>query len=344
VAMSPDEVRSAAAAMMPDVKTELAALVSHASVAFPGLPSGPMDAMGAAAIDLLTRWGFTGVEFLPIPGGYPAIWAEMPGPAGAPTVLLYGHYDVQPAPPEQGWKTDPWTMTEGDDGRWYGRGAADDKSGIMIHAGMMKVFGGKPPVSIKLCLEGEEETLSHLDEFVEKNPERFKADVMVIADMGNLAVGEPVLTSSLRGDVACTVTVSTIHHALHSGVFGGPAPDALVTLIRTLAPLWDDGGNTIVPDLLHFDWDGAQFPEELYREQAGMLTGVDVIGDGTVSTRLWSKPNVTVIGLDAPATDHASNVLIPSAKARLSMRIAPRSSCATSKSTYRGTRWPGSRR
>jgi acetylornithine deacetylase/succinyl-diaminopimelate desuccinylase-like protein len=321
--MSPDEVRSAAAAIMPDVKTELAALVGHASVAFPGLPSEPVDAMGKAAIDLLTRWGFTGVESLPIPGGYPAIWAEMPGPAGAPTVLLYGHYDVQPAPPEQGWKTDPWTMTEGEDGRWYGRGAADDKSGIMIHAGMMRLFGGKPPVSIKLCLEGEEETLSHLDEFVEKNPERFRADVMVIADMGNLAVGEPVLTTTLRGDVACTVTIDTIDHALHSGVFGGPAPDALVTLIRTLAPLWDDGGNTVVPDLLHYDWDGAQFPEDLYREQAAMLPGVDVIGDGTVSTKLWSKPNVTVIGLDAPATDHASNALIPTAKARLSMRIAP---------------------
>jgi acetylornithine deacetylase/succinyl-diaminopimelate desuccinylase-like protein len=321
--MSPDEVRSAAAAIMPEVKSELATLVGHASVAFPGFPSAPVDAMGKAAKDLLTRWGFGDVELLPIPGGYPAIWAEMPAPEGAPTVLLYGHYDVQPAPLEQGWKTDPWTMTDGADGRWYGRGAADDKSGIMIHAGMMRVFGGKPPVGIKLCLEGEEETLSHLDEFVENNPDRFRADVMVIADMGNLAVGEPVLTTSLRGDVACTVTISTIDHALHSGVFGGPAPDALVTLIRTLAPLWDGDGNTVVPDLLHYEWDGAQFPEDLYREQAAMLPGVDVIGDGTVSTKLWSKPNVTVIGLDAPATDHASNVLIPSAKARLSMRVAP---------------------
>lgn len=321
--LTPDQVRQAAEEMMPDVKTELAKLVGHASVAFPGFPSGPVDDMAKGAMDLLTRWGFSGVELMEIPGGYPAIWAEMPGPDGIPTVLLYGHYDVQPAPPEQGWKTDPWTMTVGDDGRWYGRGAADDKSGIMIHAGMMRIFDGKPPVGIKLVLEGEEETLSHLDEFVEKNPDRFKADVMVIADMGNLAVGEPVLTTTLRGDVACTVTVRTIDHALHSGIFGGPAPDALVTLIRTLAPLWDDDGNTVVPDLEMYEWTGAQMPEDLYREQAGMLTGVDVIGEGTVSTKLWSKPNVTVIGLDAPATDHASNVLIPSAKARLSMRIAP---------------------
>ena len=321
--LNTEQVRSTVAAMMPDVKTELSTLVSHGSIAFPGFPSEPVDAMAAAAIDLLTRWGYQGVELLPIPGGYPAIWAEMPGPAGSPTVLLYGHYDVQPAPPEQGWKTDPWTLTEGADGRWYGRGAADDKSGIMIHAGMMRVFGGKPPVTIKLVLEGEEETLSHLDDFVADNPDRFKADVMVIADMGNLAVGQPVLTSTLRGDVACTVEIKTIDHALHSGIFGGPAPDALVTLIRTLAPLWDDDCNTAVPGLLGFDWPGAQFPEDLYREQAGMLPGVEVVGAGTVATKLWSKPNVTVIGLDAPATDHASNVLIPCAKARLSMRIAP---------------------
>lgn len=321
--LSTEEVRSTVTAMLPDVKTELATLVSHGSIAFPGFPEKPVHDMAAATMDLLSRWGYQDVQLLDIPGGYPAIWAEMPGPAGSPTVLLYGHYDVQPAPPEQGWKTDPWTLTEGADGRWYGRGAADDKSGIMIHAGMMRVFSGKPPVSIKLVLEGEEETLSHLDEFVEKNPERFKADVMVIADMGNLAVGEPVLTSTLRGDVACTVEIRTIDHALHSGVFGGPAPDALVTLIRTLAPLWDDQCNTVVPGLLEYEWPGAQFPEDLYREQAAMLPGVDIVGTGTVATKLWSKPNVTVIGLDAPATDHASNVLIPSAKARLSMRIAP---------------------
>ena len=318
-----DEVRSTVAAMMPDVKNELATLVSHGSVAFPGFPSEPVDEMAAAATDLLCRWGYHGVRLLDIPGGYPAVWADMPGPAGTPTVLLYGHYDVQPAPPEHGWKTDPWMLTEGSDGRWYGRGTADDKSGIMIHAGMMRVFGGKPPVGIKLVLEGEEETLSHLDDFVADNPERFKADVMVIADMGNLAVGQPVLTSTLRGDVACTVEIKTIDHSLHSGIFGGPAPDALVTLIRTLAPLWDEEGNTVVPGLLSYDWPGAQFPVDLYREQSGMLPGVDIVGTGTVATKLWSKPNVTVIGLDAPATDDANNVLIPRAKARLSMRIAP---------------------
>jgi acetylornithine deacetylase/succinyl-diaminopimelate desuccinylase-like protein len=321
---SPEHIKQQAAAMMPEIMDDLGKLVAHASVAFPGFPPEPVHAMAAETIEMLKRYGFATAELLPIPGGYPAIWAEIPAPPGAPTLLLYGHYDVQPAPAaEQGWKTDPWTLTKGADGRYYGRGAADDKSGIAIIAGSLRIFDGKPPVGIKLCLEGEEETLSHLDEFVEANPERFKADAMIIADMGNLTVGDPALNVALRGDVACTVEIQTIDHALHSGVFGGPAPDALVTLIRLLATLWDDDGNTIVPGLTSFTWDGVQFPEELYREQAGMLPGVDIIGSGSVATKLWSKPNVTVIGLDAPATDHASNILIPKAKARLSMRIAP---------------------
>jgi len=322
--LSPEQASTAAKDLIPKVMEDLGVLVSHASVAFPGFPSDPVHAMADATMKMLTEYGFTGVKLLDIPGGYPAIWAEMPAPEGAPTVLLYGHYDVQPAPAkEQGWKTDPWTLTKGDDGRYYGRGAADDKSGIMIHAGAMKLLEGNPGVGIKLVLEGEEETLSHLDEFVEKNPELFQADVMVIADMGNMQPGKPVLTTNLRGDVACTIEVSTLDHAVHSGLFGGPAPDAMVALIKTLATLWDDKGNTLVEGLTSFEWPGAQFPEDMFKQQSGMLDGVEVIGTGTVATKLWGKPNVTVIGMDMPATDHASNILIPSVKARLSMRVAP---------------------
>ncbi len=221
------------------------------------------------------------------------------------------------------WTADPWTLTRGENGRLYGRGAADNKSSVAIHAGMMRVFGGRPPVGIKLVIEGEEETLSHLDEFVERNPELFRADVMIVADMGNLVAGEPALTTTCRGDVACTLEVRTLDHAVHSGLFGGPAPDALIALIQILASLHDGRGNTLVPGLHSYDWQGAEFPESLYRMQSGMLPGVDLVGDGSVATRVWSKPNVTVIGLDAPPTDHAMNALVPRAKARLSMRIAP---------------------
>jgi len=254
--------------------------------------------------------------------GYPTVYADVPGPEGAPTVLLYAHYDVQPAPMEQGWESDPWTLTE-KDGRLFGRGAADDKSGILIHYLTARLFDGRFPVGLKLVIEGEEETLSHLEAFVEKNPGLFKADVMVIADMGNIEAGEPVLTRSLRGHVQCIVETKTVDHPIHSGVFGGAAPDALVALIRILDGLWDERGNTIVPDLHHFTWDGAPYPEETFRRLAGMLDGVEIIGDGDVATKLWSKPNVTVIGLDAPSVAEAGNVLLPSARAKVAMRVAP---------------------
>ncbi len=309
---------------MPDVIDDLTRLVSHASVAFQGFAPEPVHATAQETARVLRDYGFESVTLLEIPGGYPGVWAEVPAPEGAPTVLLYAHYDVQPASAdEQGWRSEPWTLTKRDDGRYYGRGAADNKSGIMIHAGMMRVFGGKPPVGVKLIIEGEEEALSQLESFVESNPDLFRADVMIVADMGNISVGEPVLTTTLRGDVACTVEVRTLDHALHSGVFGGPAPDALIALIQILASLHDGRGNTLVPGLRSYEWTGAEFPEDLYRTQSGMLSSVDIIGDGSVATKLWSKPNVTVIGLDAPPTKHASNALIPSAKARLSMRIAP---------------------
>jgi acetylornithine deacetylase/succinyl-diaminopimelate desuccinylase-like protein len=322
--MNAEQAHSEVRSMMLHTMKELATLVSHPSVAFPGFVSEPLQAMADETMRVLREAGFEGVTLLDIPGGYPAVWAEVPAPEGAPTVLLYGHYDVQPADAEgQGWESDPWELTLREDGRYYGRGAADNKSSIVIHAGMMRLFGGKPPVGIKLLIEGEEETLSHLEDFVEEHPEFFRADAMVIADMGNIAVGRPVLTTSTRGDVACTIEVRTVDHSLHSGIFGGPAPDALVALVRILASLHDEHGNVRVPGLRSYEWQGADFPEDLFRSESGTLPGVELVGDGSLASRLWSKPSITVIGLDAPPTDNAINALVPSAKARLSMRIAP---------------------
>ena len=321
--MTPDRLRAKVRDTMPETMADLARLVSHPSVAFPGWPAEPVLAAAQEAVGVLKRAGLADARMVHVPGGHPAVWASSPAPRGAPTVLLYAHYDVQPAPPEQGWTTDPWTLTEREDGRLYGRGAADNKSGIVIHAGALRAFEGRIPVGVKVVLEGEEETVSHLEAFVEADPELFAADLVLVADMGDLVAGEPVLTTTLRGDVHCTVEVRTIESALHSGLFGGPAPDALVALIKLLSSLWDDRGNTLVPGLRSYEWAGAEMAEELYRHQAGMRPGVEIIGDGSVSTRLWSAPNVTVTGLDAPRTVDAANVLIPSAKAHLSMRIAP---------------------
>ena len=206
----------------------------------------------------------------------------------------------------------------------YGRGAADDKSGVAIHAGTLRVFDGQPPVGVKVILEGEEETLSHLEAFVDKHPERFKADVMIIADMGNIVAGDPVLTTMLRGHCQCIVEVQTIDHPLHSGVFGGPAPDAFVALIRLLNSLWDGNGNTEIPGCITSTGPVPSTPRTCSARWPAMLDGVDIIGDGSVGTKLWSKPNATVIGIDGiPCIADAGNVLLPKASAKVALRIAP---------------------
>ena len=322
--MDVSQVKESVRAIMPEIMDELGTLVSQPSCAFPGFPAEPVHAARAQVMKMFENAGLAVEELDLEGGGYPAVWGEIPAPEGAPTVLLYGHYDVQPAPMDQGWVTDPWTPTMKDDGRMYGRGAADDKSGPAIHAGTLRVFGGKPPVGIKVIIEGEEETLSQLEAFVEKHPERFKADCMIIADMGNIECGLPVLTTMLRGHCQCIVEVRTIDHPLHSGVFGGPVPDAFVALIRLLNKLWDDRGNTLVPGLERFDWPGADYPEPLVREMAGVLPGVEINGDASIGSMLWSQPNATVIGIDGvPCIADAGNVLLPVARAKVALRIAP---------------------
>ena len=228
--MTTDEVKAKAKQMMPQAMEDLRAFVANASVAFPGFPSEPVHGMANTVRDLFTQIGVPNVQLMDLGAGYPTVYADVPGPAGSPTVMLYGHYDVQPAPMEQGWESDPWTLTE-KDGRFYGRGAADDKSGVLIHLLTMRLFNGQLPVGLKLVIEGEEETLSHLEAFVEAHPDLFQADVMVIADMGNVQAGDPAVTATLRGHVQCLVETRTVDHPLHSGVFGGAAPDALVALI-----------------------------------------------------------------------------------------------------------------
>jgi acetylornithine deacetylase/succinyl-diaminopimelate desuccinylase-like protein len=307
---------------LPGVIGDLKELIAVPSVAFPGYPSEPVHRMAAATADLLRRYGLSNARLLEIPGGYPAVTGDIPAPPGGPTVLLYAHYDVQPARREDGWETDPWTPVIRD-GRLYGRGAADNKSGIATIAATIRALSGRYPVGITVIIEGEEETASHLVAFAEAHPELFLCDLFIITDMGKMVPGEPVLSTTLRGEVSCVVTVRTLDHAVHSGEFGGPAPDALVTLIRILATLHDEHGDVAVAGLHSYPWSGAEFSEDLYRRLSGLIDGVDTIGTGTISSRLWSKPSVTVIGIDAPAVRDASNILIPQARARISLRIAP---------------------
>ncbi|MFE4196693.1 M20/M25/M40 family metallo-hydrolase [Paenarthrobacter sp. NPDC056912] len=318
-----DQITAAAAAIMPKVLERHAELVRIPSVAFPGFDPVPVHRMGQAVVDLFKEAGAEDVELLDVPGGYPCVYADLPGPDGTPTVLLYAHYDVQPAPAEQGWDTDPFEPTTKENGRIYGRGSADDKSGLAIHFGTLLLLADRLPCHLKLLIEGEEETISHLEDFVEANPERFACDVAVIADMGPQSVGRPTLTTALRGDVACTVTVRTLGSPVHSGLFGGAAPDAMTAMIRILDGLHDENGDTVIKGVDAGTWPGAGMDADVYHSASTILEGVDYLGTGSLSDRIWAKPSVTVLGMDLPNTAEASNVLLPSVKAKLSMRVIP---------------------
>ena len=321
--MDHQHIAAKASALMPDVLSDLETLVAIPSVAFPGHPAEPVHAMAAETLALFRAVGFENAELMDVPSGYPPIYGEIAGPPGAPTVLLYAHYDVQPAPPEQGWSSDPWTPTRKEDGRIYGRGAADDKGGIAAHLGTLRVFDGKPPCTVKLLLEGMEETESNLEAFVEAHPDLVQCDVFLVCDMGNLEAGEPVLTTALRGDVACVVTVKTLEHPLHSGVHGGPAPDAMMALARLLATLQDENGDVAIEGVSSGEWTGADLTEGAFRAGADLLDGVQLTGTGSIGTRLWSRPSISAIGLDMTTIAGSSNVLIPQARAKISMRIVP---------------------
>src|SRR5690606_34358374 len=256
-------------------------------------------------------------------GGQPAVIAEFPAPAGAPTVCLSAHHDVQPEGDPALWTTPPFQATERD-GRLYGRGTADDKGGLAAHLAVLRAFDGRPPVGVKLFVEGEEEVGSpSLAKLLAENTADLASDVFVIADSANWAVGRPALTTTLRGLADCVVEVRTLDHAIHSGVFGGAAPDALTALCRLLATLHDDRGDVAVPGLVTGEGPDLVYPEERFRAEAGLLDGVRELGSGPIAQRLWAKPAIAVIALDATPVAKASNTLHSVARAQISMRLAP---------------------
>jgi cysteinylglycine-S-conjugate dipeptidase len=302
------------------IEADLERLVRLPSIAFAGFPREPLADAAAAVAELLRDAGAAEVREVEVPDEPPSIYAEFPG--AGPTVLLYAHYDVQPAPPE-GWDSDPFAP-ERRDGRLYGRGASDDKSGVVAHLAALRAWEGRPPVDVKVLIEGSEENgRQSLLQVVEREPDLLRADVMVIADGGNWKLGEPTLCETLRGHGKLTVTVRTLRGALHSGQFGGAAPDALLALIQALATLHDADGNVAVQGLQDADWPGADLPEADFRRQAGVLDGVALAGGGSVADRLWARHAISVLGIDAPAVDGAANIVIPAARAKVAVRVPP---------------------
>lgn len=298
------------------LREDLERLVRIPSIAFDGHPRAPLDEAAELVRELLP-----GSRFIDVPGEAPSVYAEY-GSGEGPTVLLYAHYDVQPAPVD-GWDTDPFEPTVRD-GRLYGRGAADDKSGVVAHLAALRTFGFEPPVRTKVLIEGSEENgRQRILEVVERDPELMRADVLVIADGGNWKLGEPTLCTTLRGHGKLTVTLRTLANALHSGMFGGAAPDALLALTRLVASLHHDDGTVAVEGLFEGEWGGAELPEADFRRQAGVLDGVSLLGPGSVADRLWGRHAISVLGLDAPAVEGAGNIVIPSARAKVAVRVPP---------------------
>jgi len=319
-----EAIRTRVRDLLPQLRADLEELSRIPSVSLEtieGYDQAHVDASAERVAELLRAEGLQ-VEIVR-EGGQPAVIGHLAGPAGSPTVTLYAHHDVQPAGDPALWTSDPWTPTERD-GRLYGRGVADDKAGITAHLAALRAHSGELPCSVTVFVEGEEEVGSDsLPTILQRHGDKLRADAIILADSGNWEIGQPALTTTLRGLVRAVVTVEVLDHGVHSGMFGGPCPDALTTLCRLVARLHDEEGNVLVPGLAEGSAAELDYDEPRLRAESSLLPQVRLLGTGSILSRLWTKPTMTVIGIDAPSVANASNTLIPSASAKLSMRIAP---------------------
>jgi acetylornithine deacetylase/succinyl-diaminopimelate desuccinylase-like protein len=307
--------------LQPALRKDLEALTRIPSVSLAAFDQANVEASARAVAELLRAEGLD-VEIVR-EGGQPAVIGHADGPAGAPTVMLYAHHDVQPPGADSEWDSPPFEPTERD-GRVYARGIADDKAGVMAHVAALRAHSGGFPVGVTVFVEGEEEIGSDsLGAILERHGEKLRADAIVLADSANWAVGEPALTTTLRGMIRVVLTVRALDHGIHSGMFGGAVPDAITAMIRMIATLHDGQGNVAVSGLRSGVATDLDYPEQRLRAESGLLDGVEVIGSGSILSRLWAKPSITTIGIDAPSVATSSNTLVPQAAAKISMRIAP---------------------
>jgi acetylornithine deacetylase/succinyl-diaminopimelate desuccinylase-like protein len=320
---SDEQLMAAVRRALPGARSALERLVRIPSVSADPAAAPYVRASAEAVAALLREAGLPEVEVLTVEGGQPAVLGRRPAPPGAPTVLLYAHHDVQPVGEEANWDSDPFEPVERD-GRLYGRGTADDKAGVAVHLAALAAHGSELPVGGTVLVEGEEEIGSPtVSRFLAEHGGRVRADVLVLADSANWTPDVPALTTSLRGGVNVTVEVRTLSHGVHSGQYGGPVPDALTALCRLLATLHDEQGDVAVAGLTGGPAGPVDLAEAQLRTDAGVLGGVRLTGTGSLTQRLWARPAIAVIGIDAPAVDAAPNTLVPAARAKVSMRVAP---------------------
>ncbi|WP_295842719.1 dipeptidase [uncultured Microbacterium sp.] len=329
-----DAVQKAADAGIPSALSDLGSLVRIPSIAWPAFDQSALVKSADAVAALLEGTGvFDAVEVkrAAIPGtdefGQPAVLATRAARNGRPTVLLYAHHDVQPPGDEALWESPPFEPTVRD-GRLYGRGAADDKAGIMAHVGAIRavseVIGDDLDLGLAVFIEGEEEYGSRsFGQFLTDNAEVLRSDVIVVADSGNWDERTPGLTVSLRGNARFTLTVRTLEHASHSGMMGGAVPDAMLATVKLLATLWDDDGAVAVEGLAVRDAETPDYDEATLRAESGLLEGVSPIGRDSILSRIWNKPSITITGWDATPVEAASNTLSPQTSVVISARVAP---------------------
>ncbi len=325
-------------ARMATHRTDLEALVRIPSVSASGFDAAHVRHSAEWVRDKLTERGLDHSRLLEIDGAHPAVYADHLHAAGAPTVLLYAHHDVQPPGDEALWSSPVFDPTERA-GRLFARGAADDKAGVLLHVAAVDAWlqtRGSLPLNIRIIVEGEEEIGSeHLPDFLDRYHDLLQADVVVVADTANWQVGVPALTYALRGLVDCDVELRALDHALHSGMYGGPVPDPVMAMSKLLAGLTDEQGTVAIPgfaddvqplsEAASRRLQALDFDEQRFRGEAGMLDGVELVGDPerSVLERLWLRPCATVIGFDAVPVATSSNTLAPSTRARVSLRLAP---------------------
>jgi acetylornithine deacetylase/succinyl-diaminopimelate desuccinylase-like protein len=320
---SGERLSALVAAALPGARADLERLVRIPSIWADPARADDTRRSAEAVAELARGAGATDVTIIAVDGGAPAVVAHWPAPEGTPTVLLYAHHDVQPTGGDEHWTSPPFEPTERD-GRLYGRGAADDKAGVMTHLAVLRAYEGRPPVGVTLFVEGEEESGSPtLSALLREHSDVLTCDVIVIADAANPSVDVPALTTSLRGLVSVTIEVAMLERPVHSGVYGGPVGDALTALCHGLAALHDEHGGVAIPGLAGGNSAAPDLDEGTFRSDVGLLDGVELIGTGSIPDRAWNKPAVAVLGIDAPRVADASNVLLPRARAVVSLRLAP---------------------
>ncbi len=332
--MSIDKTLAYARENQDDFVSDLKHLVKIPSVSFPGFDAKRVEESAAAVAALLKSRGLENIEIIKLPGAHPYVYADWLHAPNAPTLLLYAHHDVQPAGREELWKSPPFTATERG-GRLYGRGAADDKAGVVVHTSAISSYlktAGSLPVNVKVIIEGEEECGSdHLEEFLSKYKDKMQADIMVLTDTGNYDIGVPSITTALRGLVALDVTVKSADHPLHSGMWGGPLVDPIQALAKMIASVTDKNGRLAIPGLWNKvrkltkveekSMKSLRYTEKDFRKQSGILKSTKVIGNHDLLRSMWYEPTFSVNAIQASTKKDCANIINESAWCHLGIRI-----------------------